>query len=297
MKQIKQGIFLKRFQPNPKQIFMISERDNKMKTQKEKRGWLRGCILIISLLIVPAQASAHNLWLGLDHYDQKVGDTAKVFLYMAHSLPFADLGRPERMKDFYYLEPSGKKKDFELKKYDPESFFNEVGVDLNIRKEGTYLAVAAMKPFFVSKTPEGYKRKSKKELSNAISCRHVEFFAKAVFYAQKPVGSAYKTVLGHAIEMIPQKDPCLLKAGDYLPIKVMFKGKPLAGEFVYATYVGFSTREEYPFTARTNADGIVKIRIIQPGIWWVKIPLKKVREDKSECDVDQYAAILAFEVK
>ena len=254
-------------------------------------------IVVIVLLLAVSQSSAHNLWLGLDHYDQRVGDTAKVFLYMGHSLPFSDLGRPEKMKDFFYVEPTGKKKNFILKKYDPKSFFNEVGVDLNIREDGTYLAVAAMKPLFVSKTPEGNKRKSKKELSNAISCRHVEFFAKAIFYAGKPGGSAYKTVLKHTLEMIPQKDSCLLKSGDYLPVKVMFKGKPLAGELVYATYVGFSTREEYPFTARTDADGIVKIRIIHPGIWWVKIPLKKIREDKSECDVDQYAAILTFEVK
>ena len=268
-----------------------------MKTQKEKRGWLRGCILIISLLIFPAQASAHNLWLGLDHYDQKKGDTAKVFLYTGHSLPFSDLGRPGKMKDFFYLEPSGERKNFKLKKYDPETFFNEVGVDLNIQKEGTYLAVAAMKPLFVSKTPEGYKRKSKKGLTNAISCRHVEFFAKAIFYAEKPDGLAYKKVLGHPIEMIPQKDPCLLKPGDHLPIKVLFKGKPLAGEFVYATYIGFSTRAEYPFTAKTDADGIINIRIVQPGIWWVKVPLKRVRQDTSECDVDQYAAILTFEVK
>ena len=268
-----------------------------MKTQKEKKRWLQGCILIISLLIFVPQASAHDLWIGLDHYDQKVGDTAKVFLHMGHSIPFSDFARPEKMKDFFYLEPTGKKKNLILKKYDPKSFFNEVGVDLNIREKGTYLAVAAMKPLFVSETTEGKKRKSKKELTNAISCRHVEFFTKAIFYADKPGGSAYKTILGHAIEMIPQKDPCLLKSGDYLPLKVLFKGNPLTGELVYATYVGFSTRAEYPFTAKTDTDGIVNIRITQPGIWWVKIPLKKVREDTSECDVDQYAAILTFEVK
>ena len=41
---------------------------------------------------------------------------------MAHSLPFADLGKPENMKGFFYLDPSGKQKEFELKKPDPESF-------------------------------------------------------------------------------------------------------------------------------------------------------------------------------
>jgi len=268
-----------------------------MKTKCKGKKLPGFVIVVIILFLSVSPSSAHNLWLGLDHYDQNVGGTAKVFLYLAHSIPFADLARPERMKDFFYIEPSGDRMNFELKKYDPESFFNEVGVNLNMRKEGTYLGVAAMEPVFVSMTPEGRKRKSKKELSNAISCRHVEFFAKAIFYAGKPGGSAYKAVLKHTLEMIPQKDPCLIKSGDYLPVKVMFKGKPLANEVVYATYVGFSTREEYPFAARTGADGIVNIRIIHPGIWWVKIPLKKVREDKSECDVDQYATILTFEVK
>jgi len=51
----------------------------------------------------------------------------------------------------------------------------------------------------------------------------------------------------------------------------------LARETVYDTYIDFSTKEEYPFTARTNADGIVKNRIVQPGIWWDRIPLKKER--------------------
>jgi len=268
-----------------------------MKSKMKKKNLSGLIITAIVLFLTASQVSAHDLWIGLDHYDQKVGDTAKVFLHMGHSLPFSDFARPEKMKNFFYVEPTGKKKNFELKKYDPESFFNEVGVDLNIQKEGTYLAVAAMKPVFVSETTEGKKRKSKKELTNAISCRLVEFFAKAIFYAQKPGGSAYKTVLGHVIEMIPQKDPCLLKAGDYLPLKVLFKGKPLVGELVYATYVGFSTREKYPFTAKTDTDGIVNIHLMQPGIWWVKIPLKKVREETSECDVDQYAAILTFEVK
>lgn len=259
---------------------------------------LPGFVIVVMILFLSVSpSSAHNLWLGLDHYDQNVGGTAKVFLYLAHSLPFADLARPENMKDFFYLDPSGEKMNFELKKYDPESFFNEVGVDLTMRKEGTYLAVAAMDPVFVSTTPEGRKNKSKKELPDAISCRRVEFFAKAIFYAGQPGGSTCQSILGHSLEMIPQKDPCLLKSGDDLPVKVLFKGKPLAHEMVYATYVGFSTRDEYPFKDKTDAEGIVKIHIMHPGIWWVKTPLKKMRGDKSECDVDQYATILTFEVK
>lgn len=269
-----------------------------MERQTELKLWLKAFMLIISSLIIAVpRARAHNLWLGLDHYEHSIGGTATVFLYLAHSLPFADPAKPKKMETFFYLTPSGEKKTFNLKKPDSKSIFYEVGVPLNLREEGTYLAAVAMKPVFVSVTPEGRKRKSKKELPDAISCRYVQFSAKAIFHAGKPAGNAYKTVLGQTMEIVPQKDPGLIRVGDCLPVKILLCGKPLAGEFVYGTYVGFSTREEYAYTTKTNHDGIAMIRITTPGIWWVKVPHKKPHEDKSECDVDQYAAILTFEVR
>jgi uncharacterized GH25 family protein len=268
-----------------------------MKRKKGKRSWLKVCILVIALSIIAPQAEAHNLWLGLNHYSHTVGGTAKVFLYLAHSLPFDDFGRPENMKEFFYLDPSGERKDFELKEPDPESFFNEVGIPFNVLREGTYLAGVAMKPIFKSTTPKGSKMQSKKEISDAMNCRYVEFFAKAIFHAGKPGGDAYATVLNHTIEMVPQKDPCLIKAGDYLPVKVIFRGKPLVGQFVYATYIGFSTKEDYAYTTRTDHKGMAMIRIGNPGIWWVKAPYKEHYEDQSECDIGQYATIMTFEVK
>ncbi len=268
-----------------------------MKREREKRSWLNVCILAILLSLIASQVKAHNLWLGLNHYSHTVGETAKVFLYLAHSLPFADLGKPEMMKEFFYLDPSGKQKEFELKKPDPESFFNEVGVPLAMQQEGTYMASVVMKPIFMTTTPKGRKMQSKKDLPDAISCRYVEFFAKVIFHAGKPGGDAYKTVLGQTIEMVPQKDPCLMKTGEYLPVKLLFKGKPLAGEFIYATYIGFSTREDYVYTTKTDHKGIAMIRITNPGIWWIKVPHKEHYEDQSECDTGQYATIMTFEVK
>ncbi|MFV9689623.1 MAG: hypothetical protein ACNY01_01475, partial [Desulfobacteria bacterium] len=63
-----------------------------MKRKKGKRSWLKVCILFALLSIIAPQVEAHNLWLGLNHYSHSVGGTAKVFLYLAHSLPFDDFG-------------------------------------------------------------------------------------------------------------------------------------------------------------------------------------------------------------
>ena len=43
---------------------------------------------------------------------------------------------------------------------------------------------------------------------------------------------AYATVVGHDIELVPVEDPFRLAAGRDLHVKVLFRGKPLAGEKV-----------------------------------------------------------------
>jgi len=53
----------------------------------------------------------------------------------------------------------------------------------------------------------------------------------------------------------------------------------------------------YAYTTKTDHKGIAMIRIINPGIWWVKAPHKEHYEDQAKCDVGQYAGIMTFEVK
>ena len=85
-----------------------------MKREKWQITLFIGSMLIISLLIFAPQASTHDLWIGLDHYDQKKGDTAKVFLHMGHSLPFSDFARPEKMKDFFLHRANREKGKFRI---------------------------------------------------------------------------------------------------------------------------------------------------------------------------------------
>ncbi len=73
--------------------------------------------------------------------------------------------------------------------------------------------------------------------------------------------------LGLALELVPEADPYALAAGGELPVRLLYQGKPLAGALVAA----FSKeRPEEKVTARSDAEGRVRLRLARPGVWLVK---------------------------
>ncbi|MEO5937350.1 MAG: DUF4198 domain-containing protein, partial [Terriglobales bacterium] len=51
-------------------------------------------------------------------------------------------------------------------------------------------------------------------------------------------GQAGTQPLGHVLEIVPEKSPDQVKPGEMLSVRVMFRGKPLAGVRVSAVYAG-----------------------------------------------------------
>ena len=154
-----------------------------------------------------------------------------------------------------------------------------------------------MKPGYHTRTTTGYTRKSKNESRNVIHSTWSEKYAKAIFYGDIPGNKAYRKELGHNIEIVPLKDPGTLTTGASLPVKVLFKGDPLAKTYVYGSYLGFSTTGAFAYTTSTNKKGIADIKIIQPGIWRIMVQHIHPADDPKECDDYKYVTILTFEVR
>lgn len=93
------------------------------------------------------------------------------------------------------------------------------------------------------------------------------------------------------------KDPSLLKTGDVLPVKVMLEGKP-ARTYVYGTYASFSEmKDTFAYTARTDKNGVAKIKMIHDGVWLLIARQEQAYPDAAECDKQRWAASLTFEIK
>ncbi len=103
--------------------------------------------------------------------------------------------------------------------------------------------------------------------------------------------------LGHALEIVPEKDPATLAAGEALPVQVLFRGKPLSGVRVSAASAGPEMKgHDFPVTAETDANGRALLKLNRGGLWYVRLIHMVAAQDDPEVDWRSFFATLTFEV-
>lgn len=250
-------------------------------------------IIVFLILFAFSKALAHDMWINLSSYRLKPSDSISLTVGYGHRylIPGGEFMKRDDVEKIYAIGPDGKKI--------PLSFINEIESRSEpILKNGTYLVVCTKKGGFFTKTVQGYKRSPKKGLKGVIYCKYSVKNAKAIFCVGSPKGDVFKKRIGLELEIIPLKDPSLLKAGDYLPIKVLFRGKPLSKEYVFATYAGFSSEKNvFAYATKTDSQGIAKVKILRSGIWLVVVRHSVPYPDPKKCDKISCQSALTFEVK
>ena len=247
--------------------------------------------ILCCLMMVLATSSvwAHMLWLNVDNYQPDVGESVQVEIGWGHKFPKDEVIKEGRLKRTYALDPQGR--TVPLKQISTGQY------KLTVKQKGVYLVFAQINPGVYTKTTDGYKRHTKKGLDNAIKCVSYDMRAKAVINVGGQEQGLSREV-DDLLEIVPLKSPAGLKEGDILPVKVLFQGKPLSHDYLYATYVGFSDASEtYAFTTMMNKEGKANIKLLKKGAWLVKVPHKLPYPDQEECDEYFYWSTLTFEVK
>ncbi|MFH0730723.1 MAG: DUF4198 domain-containing protein [Pseudomonadota bacterium] len=260
-------------------------------TLKKLRIFGLSVILMIVLFVMPA--SAHFTWINVEKYTLPANSELSLNIGHGHSFgnPVGNvLFDHQQLEEMVLIAPDGEKI-----KVAPANAVDFKG-EGPLKKEGAYLAVAKKIEGFFSKTTDGYKKASKKELKNAIECSYSGGSCKAIINSGKGGGDAYSKALGHTLEIVPLKNPADLKQGDYMLIKVLYKGEALRTD-IFATFVGFSTEGAWAYTTGINKEGIGQVKILHPGVWLIKVSHKEPYPDPKECDQYSYTATLTFEVK
>ncbi len=261
------------------------------KTENVSKVFGFAAALLFVLFAIPA--SAHFMWINAGNYAPAADSDATINIGYGHSF-----GNPvgnvlldlEKLDEIYMLDPGGAK--LEVKPANATDFKTEGPM----KNEGTYLVVGKKKEEFSSKTTDGYKYQSKKELKNVIQCNYSGGYVKAIVNAGMGGGDAFSKPAGHTLEIVPLTDPANLKQGDYISLKVLYKGEPLRAD-VFATYAGFSTEGAWAYTTGTNKDGVSRVKILVPGVWLIKVGHKESFPDPKECDQYSFTSTLTFEVK
>jgi uncharacterized GH25 family protein len=254
-------------------------------------------LFFFMLMLVPFLSGAtfaHDLWITLDNYAMDKTSSASMAVYNAHKFEAGeeDYLPADRLDQVFFIAPDGQQVTGSAKSD------GTYGPQRPLKEDGTYLSVAIPQNDYWTRTTEGYQRgKNKKDLPKAISCGYSEKFAKTVYAVNKSGGDIFSKPLGHSMEILPLKDPSTLKAGEVLPVKVLFEGEPFR-TMVFGTYAGFSEAPNtFAYTTRSDSEGIAEIKLLHPGNWLLLAKHQEAYPDNEVCDTSSKAATLTFNVR
>jgi uncharacterized GH25 family protein len=116
--------------------------------------------------------------------------------------------------------------------------------------------------------------------------------AKSLIAVAGGSGGGWDRIFGQRLELVAEKNPTTLAGGGELPVRLLYRGKPLAGALVVALQ---RDRAEAKVSARTDANGRVRLELDRPGLWLVKAVHTVPAPPETAADWESFWASLTFE--
>lgn len=214
-------------------------------------------------------ALAHDLWL-----EREAGGWV---LYQGHRhsthagaeiVPYAT----EAVRQVECLDAHGQPREVTLRRGNP----------VRIEGDCAVLRIAFSSGYW-SKTPWGSVNRPKNEVANALDAWIAEEYVQWI----GAWGPAVTRPWPRALTLTPRGDPAALRPGDKLVLRLQRGGQPVAGAAV--AYQG-------EVRGQTDADGVIRIRLRQPGIQHLQASVES-RFDDARANRRIETATLQFELK
>ncbi len=248
---------------------------------------MKRLVLAIALLIAPQVACAHDVWLTLD------GDAASRRVIVNYGHPN---DRPpafvDKVLDLAAID-ADKMTSLLPGLSAAEAKGHQVAASKPFADSGHLLLAARYDNGFWTKLADGETRNVTRRLgAGATESLWSGKFAKAISGPGAPFGQ----ILGHELELVPLSDPALVKSGDTLRLRVLFRGKPLPGADIErgdgVTVVPESDIPKF----MTDADGIAAVPIVSIGAHLLVIDHRvSPSQTPDQANVDLFNATLWFQ--
>ncbi len=261
------------------------------------RTWARALTLPAFLLLTASALSAHDLWLATG----VAGARGRVCARIGEHFPTSSNGvTADRVEAFQVRTESGverltgvvEKKQFcaplprSAAAGVAEMMVHPRYIRLEAKDFNSYIGGEGFAAVIAARRQNGKADAEGRELYSR--------FAKVVVGRG---GSLATRPLGHVLEIVPEKDPATLASGEPLPVRVLFRGEPLAGVRVSAAYAGAEMKgHEFPVAAETDAEGRALLKLDRPGLWYARLIHMVAAQDDPQIDWRSFFATLTFEV-
>jgi hypothetical protein len=208
---------------------------------------------------------AHDFWIEPASYAPQQGQILSVRLRVGQDLLGDPVPRdPALVKQFVVIDGAGSKPLVGHDGSDPAGY-------LRVDGNGLMVIGYASNPSPVEMTTEKFQQYVKEEGLDSIVVqkpgKQTDLFsrcAKSLVLAGAANPTQADRALGFTLELVAERNPYLLHAGDELPLRLTYLGKPLAHALVTAM------NRDQKIAARTDADGRVRLRVPQSGMWMIK---------------------------
>jgi hypothetical protein len=131
---------------------------------------------------------------------------------------------------------------------------------------------------------------------SAANAREVFSRSAQAWICASPMAAAASeaapAAVGLTLELVPEQEPCFVKAGQELGVRVLFRGQPTAGLLVLALR---GEKAAKPASARSDREGRVRLRLDGPGRWMIKT-VHLERADQPEWEWESFWSSLTLEV-
>lgn len=234
-----------------------------------------GPVLAMLLVLVAAPAEAHDFWLAPGEFRPAVGAAVPIEIHIGthytvetryprsrrHALRFEAIGPGEGREGVPGREgavPAGR--------FTPGAAGPWIVVYMSAPSEIT-LGAAEFERYLVE---EGLAHVAAARKASGATAKpgreRFSRFAKALLAAGGRSGPALTRPVGLPFEIVPEADPYTLRPGGTLPVRLLFRGKPLAG----ARVVAYVEPGKPAVQVRTDAAGRAALVLHRPGRWMVK---------------------------
>jgi uncharacterized GH25 family protein len=262
-------------------------------------GKRRTLFALLGLLAGPA-LRAHDFWIEPSSFRPQTGARVAVRLRVGEGLRGDPVPRdPGQIERFVTAGPEGEAGVPGVPGGEPAGWVSPASPGLrwivyDSGHSSLALGAAKFERYLGQEGLERIRRLRASRGQSGVPAREIySRCAKSLLAVGDRAGAGFDRVLGLELELVPEKNPYLLKAGETLPVRLLYHGKPLEGALVTALPQG---APDARVSSRSDRRGHADLRLDRPGLWLVKAVHMVSAPAGSGADWESLWASLTFEL-
>ncbi len=257
-------------------------------------------LIVATLTLSVTPMFAHDMWIDPMTFSPAAGEIVGVRLRVGEHFLGDPLPRdPALINQFVVVDGEGRKPVVGRPGADPAGF-------VRAAVPGLLVIGYWSNPSPLQQTPEKFSQYLKEEGLEAVAALRAsrgqagavrEIFsrsAKSLVLSGQTDQTQGDRSLGFAFELVAERNPYTMDAGQDLPVRLTYENRPLAGALVVAINRAHPAQK---LTARSGKDGRVRFRLPRGGVWLIKAVHMVEAPAGANAEWASYWASLTFAVR